>query len=145
MAELHEILAERVAGWRATAYAHETHPAIGEILLHARLDDGSPRIAELYERLIGSTAARLTALGLSEHKNVALDIGYEGERRGSGSTPVVCHRAGGMWRRSIRDPALHGSTDQLWCPEQHGVRARERRPPRAMLDRPLDGVGGRLG
>lgn len=43
MAELHEILAERVTGWRAPGYAHDVHPAIGEILLHARREDGSPR------------------------------------------------------------------------------------------------------
>lgn len=43
MPELHEILAERVAGWRATAYAHDTCPAIGEILVYARNEDGSSR------------------------------------------------------------------------------------------------------
>lgn len=102
MPELHEILAERVAGWRGTAYALDTHPAIVEILLYARNEDGSPRylrepqiraletywylrlvegtprIDELYARLIPGVADRLSALGLDAHKDVALDIGYEG-------------------------------------------------------------------
>ena len=102
MAELHEILAERVAGWRAIAHAHETHPAIAEILLYARNEDESPRylrepqiraletywylrlveatprIDELYARLIPGVADRLTALGLADHKDIALDIGYDG-------------------------------------------------------------------
>ena len=102
MPELHEILAERVAGWRGTAYAHDTQPAIAEILLYARNEDGSPRylrepqiraletywylrlvegtprIDELYARLIPGVADRLSALGLDAHKDVALDIGYEG-------------------------------------------------------------------
>lgn len=43
MAELLEMLRERVAGWREAGYAHDTYPAAAEILVHARLEDGSSR------------------------------------------------------------------------------------------------------
>lgn len=115
MPELHERLRERVTGWRESAYAHETYPAIAEILLHARLDEESPRylrepqiraletywhlrlveetpdIGELYERLLPGVSDRLAALGLADHKDVALDAGYNGliERiRTCGSAPM---------------------------------------------------------
>ena len=101
MTELHEILAERVAGWRTRGYAHDA-AAIAEILNHARNDDGSPRylrepqiraletywylrlvegtprIDELYGRQIANVSDRLAALGLGDHKDVALDVGYDG-------------------------------------------------------------------
>jgi len=88
MAELHEILAERVAGWRTTGYAHESHPTIAEILQYARHEDESPRylrepqiraletywylrlvertpgVGELYERIFPKPMDRLKALGL---------------------------------------------------------------------------------
>lgn len=43
MTELHQALAERVSGWRTTGYPHNSFPAIAEILLHARNEDGSSR------------------------------------------------------------------------------------------------------
>lgn len=71
MPELHEILAERVAGWRGTAYAHDTQPAIAEILLYARNEDGSPRYLRepqiraletyWYLRLVEGTRRALTS------------------------------------------------------------------------------------
>ncbi len=87
MPELHEILAERVTGWRTTGYAHDAFPAIGEILEFARNEDGSsrylrepqiraletywylrlvegtPRIEDLYLRMFEGRAV-LEALGL---------------------------------------------------------------------------------
>jgi len=35
VAELHEVLAERVAAWRGQGYPHDDFPAIGEILQFA--------------------------------------------------------------------------------------------------------------
>lgn len=83
MAELHEILAERIAGWRAAGYRHDAYPTIAEILHYARREDGTPRylrepqiraletywylrlvertprIGELYERVFETTSDRL--------------------------------------------------------------------------------------
>lgn len=104
MPELHQVLAERVAGWRATGHAHNAFPAVGEILAYARDEDGAsrylrepqiralevywylrlvegtPRIGELYQRLIPRPADRLRALGLdaSELTEIVLNDGYEG-------------------------------------------------------------------
>ncbi|MGH2454820.1 MAG: DEAD/DEAH box helicase family protein [Candidatus Limnocylindria bacterium] len=104
MTELHEILAERVTGWRTAAYAHDSYPAVGEILAYARNEDGSsrylrepqiraletywylrlvegtPRIGELYERLIERPMDRLKALGLdiAELTEIVVNEGYDG-------------------------------------------------------------------
>ena len=90
MTELHQVLAERVTGWRTAGYPHDRFPAIAEILLHARMEDGSPRylrepqiralesywylrlvegtphIADLYERCFPQVSDRLAALGLDQ-------------------------------------------------------------------------------
>jgi len=104
MAELHEILAERIAGWRASAYPHDAYPTIGEILAYARNEDGTsrylrepqiraletywylrlvegtPRVGELYERLIPRPMDRLKALGLdaAELTEIVVNETYEG-------------------------------------------------------------------
>ena len=103
MAELHEILAERVVGWRTSGYAHETHPTIGEILQYARHEDGAPRylrepqiraleaywylrlvertptIGELYGRIFPTPMDRLTALGLDAPELTAIVINEDFE------------------------------------------------------------------
>jgi len=104
MPELHQVLAERVAGWRATAYDHDRFPAIAEVLGYCRHEDGSsrylrepqiraletywylrlvagtPRIGELYGRLFERPTDRLKALGLDtgELTEIAVDEGYDG-------------------------------------------------------------------
>jgi len=104
MTELHQVLAERVIGWRTAGYPHERLPAIAEILLHARNEDGfsrylrepqiraletywylllvegTPHIADLYERCFQQVSDRLTALGLDQPaiKDLALSEGFAG-------------------------------------------------------------------
>lgn len=104
MTELHQVLAERVSGWRTTAYPHGRFPAIAEILLHARNEDSSsrylrepqiraletywylrlveatPHVADLYERLFPEVADRLAALDLDKPDilRIALNEGYAG-------------------------------------------------------------------
>lgn len=124
MAELHEILAERVAGWRAAGYPHDAHPAIGEILAYARSEDGTsrylrepqiraletywylrlaertPRIGELYERLIPRPMDRLKSLGLdaAELTEIVVNETYEGllQRIGTDDDLVRRHRLEGL-------------------------------------------------
>jgi type III restriction enzyme len=104
VAELHELLRERVTGWRTAGYAHDTYPAIAEIFDFARHEDGSPRylrepqiraletywylrlvegtptIAELYGRLFERPMDRLTALGLGRPAltEIAINEGVDG-------------------------------------------------------------------
>ena len=104
MTELHQVLAERVTGWRTAGYPHDRFPAIAEIFLHARNEDGSPRylrepqiraletywylrlveetphVADLYERFFAQVSDRLTALGLDQPaiRDLALNEGYSG-------------------------------------------------------------------
>lgn len=90
MAELHEILAERVAGWRASGYAHDAHPAIAEILHFARHEDGVPRYLRepqiraletyWYLRLEEGTARiENLYLGLFQGREVLQALGIGGE------------------------------------------------------------------
>lgn len=89
MTQLHQLLAERAREWREAGYPHETYPAIAEILefqqdletgalrflrapqlraleiyWYLRLVEGTPHIAELYERLFTTKNERLEALGI---------------------------------------------------------------------------------
>jgi type III restriction enzyme len=104
MPELHQVVAKRVAGWRTSGYAHETYSTIREILAYARNEDGSsryprepqiralevywylrlvegtPRVEELYERIVSRPMDRLEALGLDspELTEIAVNEGYAG-------------------------------------------------------------------
>lgn len=124
MAELHEALAERIAGWRAGGYAHDSHPTIAEILHFARHEDGTPRylrepqiraletywylrlvqgtprIADLYLRLFEGRET-LMALGLAgeEMLGAALDVGGVPQlldRIGTDDDFVRAHRLEGL-------------------------------------------------
>ncbi|MCC6175820.1 MAG: DEAD/DEAH box helicase family protein [Chloroflexi bacterium] len=100
MTELHEVLAERVSGWRTAGYPHQTYPTIAEILQYMRHEDGTsrylrepqiraletywylrlvertPRIEDLYLRTFEGTAV-LDALGLTgdAYLRAAVDAG----------------------------------------------------------------------
>lgn len=104
MTELHQALAARVAGWRDEGHRHDRFPAIAEVLGFAHEDDearqlrylraaqfraletywylrlveGTPHIADLYERCFERVTDRLTALGLTsqELRDIATDYGY---------------------------------------------------------------------
>ena len=91
MAELHEALAIQVAGWRDEGHRHDRFPAIAEILgfsheddealqlrylraaqfraletyWYLRLVEGTPHVADLYERSFERVTDGLTALGLA--------------------------------------------------------------------------------
>lgn len=106
MPNLHEVLAARVADWRAAGYRHDDFPTIAEILHYATDDDATghlrylraaqfraletywylrlvertPGVPELYERLFERTSDRHEALGLAhdELRTLALDVGYAG-------------------------------------------------------------------
>jgi hypothetical protein len=95
MTELHQVLAERVAGWRTAGYPHDPFPAIAEILLHARNEHGSsrylrepqiraletywflrlveatPRVPDLYERFFPQLSERLSALGSASREGLS--------------------------------------------------------------------------
>jgi len=102
--ELHQALAVRVTAWRDDGYRHDRFPAIAEILGYAfeddetrqlrylraaqfraletywylRLVEGTPHVADLYERCFERTTERLTALGLAaqELRDIATDFDY---------------------------------------------------------------------
>lgn len=124
MGELHELLAERVAGWRSAGYPHDTYPSIAEILQYARHEDGSPRylrepqiraletywflrmvegtptIEQLYERIFPKPMDRLKALGLESAPltEVVVNDGYAAliDRIRTDDELVRAHRLEGL-------------------------------------------------
>lgn len=88
--QLPQLIAEKLAGWRAAGYPHEQFPAIAEVLdwlsgrdagqppflripqvraletyWYLRLVEGTPGIPDLYARLAASPSEHLESLGLS--------------------------------------------------------------------------------
>ena len=104
MTELHQALSGRVGAWRDDGHRHNRFPAISEILGYAfeddearqlrylraaqfraletywylRLVEGTPHVADLYERCFERVTDRLTALGLAapDLRDLATDYGY---------------------------------------------------------------------
>src|SRR5437867_10593935 len=125
MNHLHQVLGQLVDQWRREGYPSPEYPTVSEVLewtgdpatgglrylrapqlraletyWYLRLVEGTPHIADLYERLFLQVSERLSALGLDQTatKDVVLNEGYEGllERIQTDDAFVREHRLEGL-------------------------------------------------